>query len=160
MLLEEIKVPLSQWLQEGLVGAGVLESVAHEKNGSAQQRPLYTCAHTHPFIMFIVLLFIFISLYKPQYGFLLFIRIHKQATLRPYTVFHLVLLLSVNFIPFFLYSSLPLSGSFLPKPIFFSLTSLFDFFALTFLFLPSHLPSCTHLVTSLPVIVQQQHLSP
>lgn len=60
---------------------------------------------------------------------------------------------------FCLFSSLPLCLSFPPKPIFF-LDALYDLFALTFLFKKAHVPSFTHLVTSLLVNVQKQHLSP
>lgn len=96
---------------------------AHEKNGSAQQRPVYTCAHTYTFTIFIVLLFIFLSLHLPQYDFLLLIRMNLQATRCPYTFFHLVLLLTMHFMPLFLPPLV--SVSFAAKPVF--------FFSLTFL---------------------------
>lgn len=112
---------------------------AHGKNESAQQRPLHTCTHTHTFTFSLSLLFFVhfcLSLLSPLlYDFLSLIREQMQVTLCPYAIFHLVLLL-----------------------IF--LDALFYLFALTFLFKPAHMPSFTQLVTSLPVNVQKQHLSP
>lgn len=117
------------------MGAGVS---AHEKNVSAQQRPL----HTHTLIFSLSLLYFcsFLSLSPPPCHPLLswavrFSLVNQNICRRPYALFHLVLLLTGSRAYFFL--DVP-----------------FDLFALTFLFKQAHKAIFAQLVTSWPVNVQ------
>lgn len=137
-------MPLSKCYKRASVGAGVS---AHEKNVSAQQRPLHTCTctHTRTLIFSLSLLYFcsFLSLSPPPSHRLLSWAVRfslvNQNICRRHNVLTLYFTLS--------------SSSRAPTPTFF-LDVPFDLFALTFLFKQAHEAIFAQLVTSWPVNVQ------
>lgn len=145
------------------VGAGVLESVsAWEKwKCSAETTPhMHPHPHIHLHILpLLTVLCSFLSVSTPPFA--IWCSLVNQNTYAGNTMSLCNLSPCPSTLGALPPPPFPLSFSVSPFLLsLFFLDALFYLFSLTFLFKPAHMPSFTQLVTSLPVNVQKQHLSP